>query len=33
VAGPVTVTDEVEISTLNPKTRFMRLKVSAPAAP
>ncbi len=33
IPGPVTVTDEADISTLVPKQRFMRLKVSAPAAP
>ncbi len=33
VPGPVTVTDEVDISTLDPRQRFMRIKVSAPVAP
>jgi hypothetical protein len=33
IAGPVTVTDEVDLSSLDPRQRFMRLKVSAPTAP
>jgi autotransporter-associated beta strand protein len=32
IAGPVTVADEVDLSSLDPRQRFMRLKVSAPTA-